>query len=153
MVESGAVQLFFVLLMFFSLVRVCGGMETLEGNFEGTGRIEYFEYDPSNLSAGARYFSSSVNGVRFYNIRVAGECSLLQMYVPNNARNKVILDGSCAGQGSQIHQYVYQWDQRYQNWCLRNETTGERGDFTSETSERLINVKVKGCIPFGSGKD
>jgi hypothetical protein len=126
---------------------------TIKDNFEGESRIEYFKYDPSNLFAGVRYFSRSVGGIRRYEIKIRGECDSLQIYKPYKSKNQIILDGSCQGQGSQVHQYVYEWDKRYTDWCLRKEISGERADRTSRSDDQLVSVKVKGCIPLGSGRN
>jgi hypothetical protein len=126
---------------------------TIKDNFEGKSSIEYFKYAPSDISAGVSYFSKSVGGVRRYKINVEGECNTLQIYKPYKSKNKIVLDGSCEGQGSQVHQYIYQWDKQYKDWCLREEISGERADRTSGSNEQLTTDKVKGCIPLGSGQN
>jgi hypothetical protein len=126
---------------------------TIKDNFEGGSSIEYFKYDPANIFAGVSYFSASVGGVRRYIINLESECNGLQIYKPYKSKGKIILDGSCQGQGSQVHQYIYEWENRYKNWCLRAETSGERADRTGGSNDHLVTVKVKGCIPFGSGRD
>jgi hypothetical protein len=126
---------------------------TIKDNFEGGSSIEYFKYDPANIFAGVSYFSASVGGVRRYSINMEGECDDLQIYKPYKSKGKIILDGSCQGQGSQVHQYLYEWENRYKNWCLRAETAGERADQTAGSNEHLVTIKVKGCIPFGSSRD
>jgi hypothetical protein len=125
----------------------------IRSNFEGEREIQSFKYDPSNISAGVRYFSSSVGGIRHYVINLQGECDALALYRPYNSRNQIVLDGSCTGQGSQVHQYLYEWDKRYTDWCLRKEVSGERADRTSGSDERLDIDKVKGCIPLGSERN
>jgi hypothetical protein len=124
---------------------------TIKGSFEEEKSTEYFRYNPSDIFGGVSYFSSSVGGVRRYDINVLGECNTLQIYKPFKSKNTIVLDGSCDGQGSQVHRYIYQWDKRYTDWCLREEVSGERADRTSGSDIRLATDKVEGCIPFGSG--
>ena len=126
--------------------------KTLTGNFEGGSGAEYFRYDPSNISAGVRYFSKSVGGVRFYDINVEGDCNVLRIYASFGSKNKIVLDGSCEGQGSQVHQYVYRWDKQYKDWCLAEEVSGERPDRISGSDERLKVQQVSGCVRLGSGQ-
>lgn len=145
--------LYLIIFIFSSSAVANDASETIKDNFEGGRSIEYFKYDPLNIFAGVSYFSSSVGGVRRYSINVEGECNILQIYKPYKSRNRIILDGSCQGQGSQVHQYVYEWDKRYADWCLREEVSGERADRTSGSDEQLTTDKAKGCIPFGSGKN
>jgi hypothetical protein len=137
----------------FGLTASSGAGETIKGNFEGGNRAQYFEYDPSNIYAGVSYFSSSARGIRRYRLSLQADCGFLRIYRPYNSKNQIMIDGSCTGQGSQVHQYLYEWDKRYMDWCLRKEISGERADRTSGSDERLDIEKVKGCIPLGSERN
>jgi hypothetical protein len=145
--------MYLIIFITFGSVAASGAGETIKGNFEGGNKTQYFEYDPSNIYAGVSYFSSSVGGVRHYKINLESECNTLGIYRPYKSKNQMILDGSCTGQGSQVHQYVYEWDKRYADWCLRKEVSGERADRTSGSGERLDIEKVKRCVPLGSGRN
>jgi hypothetical protein len=125
-------------------------MNTIKGRFEDSRNVRVFEYDSLQLSQGISYFSSSVGGVRRYEINIEGECGGLQLYKSGKAPNEIILDASCQGQGSQIHQYIYKWDNKFKDWCLREELTGERADSTSASEGQTFVDKIKGCTPLGS---
>jgi hypothetical protein len=144
---------------FFLISALSGGVmandvtEMIKGNFEGGKGVQYFKYDPNNIFSGVDYFSSSVGGVRHYDVIISGECEIMQFYKSNVSKNTVVLDGSCEGQGSQVHQYIYKWDSKSKNWCLRQEIVGERADRVSGLGEQLSTQHVTGCLPLGVGED
>jgi hypothetical protein len=95
------------------------------------------------------YKSNSPLKLYSYHIKNMDECNTVDFYQVENSPF-VAVDGSCAGQGGQIHIYLFVWDKRFLNWCMRREIVGERADlpggrlFSSE-----IVSRVTGCTVIG----
>jgi hypothetical protein len=141
--------LFFSCLSLVFGVAVAGNsIVTIKGDFEGNGKVGYFKYDAANVENGVDYYSPSTNDTVHYSIDIKGECGLVQLYKPNGSKNKIVIDGSCMGQGAQVHEYIYEWNKQSNGWCLRSEVTGEKADSTSGSDADLTTTTVCGCIGF-----
>lgn len=149
----GMKSLLFIIFSIPSYVFSGDSVVTLNGDFEGNGEVSYFKYNPANMSYGVDYYSSSKNKTYHYTVDVKGECGLLQLYKPNKAENKIVIDGSCMGQGAEVHEYIYEWSKENNRWCLRSEVTGEKSDVTSGAEADLTTTDVGGCRDFGKAED
>ncbi|WP_321908741.1 hypothetical protein [Paraburkholderia sp. J11-2] len=119
------------------------------GVFEGNGMPSHFLYRQTEGGLMVKYHSSSLNKDFNYSVEKFDECSSLSLYVVPHLP-QIVVDGSCASNGGQIFQNVYQWDNMKKNWCLIREITGERPDvpagkvMPSEQIERVLNCPLLG---------
>jgi hypothetical protein len=126
-----------------------GAQLTLSGDFEGRNRIEQFIYRDHDGGLSIDYYSPSLSKPLSFAVSKFDECSTMAIYAIPNTR-QIAIDGSCTSQGGQIYKYVYQWDDKYSNWCLIREISGEKPDVTTgrvSSSEHV--ARVSGCAKIG----
>jgi len=118
-------------------------------DFEGNGLMGIFEKLPTSDGIKVTYKSNSMRKVYSYHINNMDECGSVDFY-PIKGSPFVAIDGSCVGQGSQIHVYLFIWEKNYSNWCMRREIVGERADisenrfFPSESVSRVVGCTIMG---------
>ncbi|MEX3984674.1 tetratricopeptide repeat protein [Paraburkholderia sp. EG287A] len=123
----------------------------ISGNFEGgiaSGKFIY-TVDSSGMGLKIRYYSPSIGKTIDYKVSKYDKCSAMVLYAIQDT-NRVVIDGSCPGQGGQIYKNVYAWNANQKNWCLIREIIGEKADVSSGavvSSERVS--RVKGCATIG----
>jgi hypothetical protein len=130
----------------------------MTSDFEGNGLTAVFEKFPESNGIGVTYRSSSMRKLYSYNIKYMDECGSVDFY-PIVGSPFVAVDGSCIGQGSQVHVYLFIWEKYYSNWCMRREIVGERADisdgriFPSETVRRVVGCTIMGDASLISYED
>jgi hypothetical protein len=121
----------------------------LSGDFEGNSTHGEFTYHKTQSGLSIKYYSSSEHKYLSYSTDKFDECSSLSMFQIPGTR-QIAIDGSCSSQGGQIYTNIYEWKNKYQNWCLVREITGEKSDATSSTVVPFEQIsRVTGCFPVG----